>query len=182
VNAAAVTDSWFYYFSSFAQTIAAISTLLVALAIIKLQSFSNSLNAIERSCAEVFYQIDRLSDYHEISTPLLQDDWSTYFDSLANLAERCEPNFASGGPYTASSTYLAVLVGQGRRLQQRKTTLHTSLLRAFGGTLVSVGVSVLALPAAMWISRSILLFSWICSAAVLVCLLVYYLVLVRNLK
>src|SRR5256885_521355 len=51
-DSATIHESWFFYLSSLAITITAGSALLVALAIVKMQSLAVSLTAIERSLAE----------------------------------------------------------------------------------------------------------------------------------
>jgi hypothetical protein len=172
-------NSWFYYFSSLAQTIAAGSALLVAIAVIRLQALANSLNAIERSVAEVFYNIGKQDDYqHRTSACFLNEDWTVYFDIVQSLADNNQTSFATKGAYTQSRTFLESLVGQGRKFEARKRQLHHALAWAFGGTVMFAGTAILVIPAAKWVSPSILSWLWSVSGILLIALFAAYLRLI----
>lgn len=169
-------DSWFYYFSSLAQAIAAGSALLVALAVIKLQVLVSRLNVVEHSVAELLYSIGKQDDYRSrLFAYFLNDDWVGYFREVENLADSCPNNFAAAANYTQSRGFLDSLVAQGRKFEARHRRLHRALALAFGGTLVFAGTAILAIPASRWISSSIMLWAWIGSGALLIALsLVYF--------
>jgi hypothetical protein len=161
-----IEDSWFYYFSSLAQTIAAGLALLVALVVIRLQNLSNSLNVIERSVAEAFYQIGKQDDYRSQASPhFLNEHWRVYFINVRRLAESNKQRFSSARDYT---------IDQGCKLEAGNRRLHRALAYAFGGTLVFAGTAILVIPIAQWISSRILWFSWAVSGILLLVLFVIY--------
>lgn len=174
-------DSWYYYFSSLAQTIAAGSALLVALAVIRLQALANSLNAIERSLADVFHNIGKGDDYRrQASAHFLNEDWGDYFHEVEELANKCPHSFVTRGSYAESRNFLDSLVAQGRKFEARNRQLHRALTLAFGGTVLFAGAAILVLPAAQWISPSILSWSWAVSGILLLVLFALYLRLVLS--
>ncbi len=173
-------DSWFYYFSSLAQTIAAGSALLVALAVIRLQALANSLNAIEGSIAKAFFKIGRQSNYRrQAAARSLAEDWSTYFADVERVIDSNQELFSTES-YTESKDFLDSLVSQGRQLDKCKRQLHHALALAFGGTVLFAGAAILVLPAAKWISPSILSWSWGLSGILLVALFMLYFRLVLS--
>ena len=170
-------DSWFYYFSSLAQTIAAGSALLVALAVIRLQALASSLNEIQHQVGETFFEIGRHGDYSKGAfKDFLNDQWSAYFNKVESLAndnkELFRPNYAK------SKALLDSLVAQGRKLETRSRKLHRALTLAFCGTVIFAGAAIIVLPAARWISPVILYVSWVVSGLLLVILFMTYLNLV----
>jgi hypothetical protein len=170
-----IEDSWFYYFSSLAQTIAAGLALLVALVVIRLQNLSNSLNVIERSVAEAFYQIGKQDDYRSQASPhFLNEHWRVYFINVRRLAESNKQRFSSARDYTQSKEFLDSLIDQGCKLEAGNRRLHRALAYAFGGTLVFAGTAILVIPIAQWISSRILWFSWAVSGILLLVLFVIY--------
>lgn len=178
-DAGIILDSWFYYFSSLAQTIAAGSVLLVALAVIRLQALTNSLNAIERSVAEAFYHIGKQDDYRsQAFANFLDEQWTDYFNEIEELANRHQRSFATTGDYTQSKDFVESLVAQGRKFEARNRQLHRALTLAFCGTVLFAAAAILVLPAAQWISPSILSWSWAVSGILLVILFALYLRLV----
>jgi len=176
-----IENSWFYYFSSLAQTIAACSALLVALAVIRLQNLSGSVNVIERSVAESFYNIGKHDDYRRQASPhFLNEDWTVYFNTVQSLAESNKQKFSSSGDYIHSKEFLYSLIEQARKLEARSRQLHRALAYSFGGTVVFAGMSVLVIPIAQWISSNTLCFSWAVSGIMLVFLLMIYFRLVLD--
>src|SRR5208282_5158026 len=98
VNPSTLHEAWFFYLSSLALTITASSTLLVALAVIKIQSLGNSLTAIERSVAEAFHKINKPDDYvAQASVHLLDDQWPEYLDAVEGLANKFQHSFLPAG-------------------------------------------------------------------------------------
>jgi len=176
-----IENAWFYYFSSLAQTIAACSALLVALAVIRLQNFYNSLNAVERSIAELFFNIDEQDNYRrQTSMHFQNEEWIHYFHNVRELAESNINKFAVTGDYTESKAFLDSLIEQGCKLEVRRHQLHNALVYAFVGTIVFVGTTILIIPIAQWISSFILWLSWAVSGISLVALFTIYLRLVLN--
>lgn len=176
-----IENSWFYYFSSLAQTIAACSALLVAIAVIRLQNLSNSLNVIERSIAEAFYNIGKKDDYRsQASLHFLNEDWPSYFNNAQYLAKSNEKKFSSSGDYTQSKEFLESLIAHGRKLEVCNRQLNRALKHAFGGTVGFAGTAILAIPIAQWISPQVLWFSWTISGILLVALFAIYLRLVLD--
>lgn len=176
-----IENSWFYYFSSLAQTIAACSALLVVLAIIRLQYLDNALNMIERSLAEVFFNIAEQDNYRrQVFIHFLNEKWHVYFDSVQELAEKNHHKFATSGDYTHSKVFLDSLIEHGRRLEARNRHLHRAMAFAFAGTVAFAGIAILAIPVAQWISTSVLLSCWAISGVLLIILFAKYLLLVNN--
>ena len=176
-------NAWFYYFSSLAQTIAAGSALLVALAISRLQSLSNSLNESQRLLADGVYSIGQKGEYRKASSHFLNDDWTEYFNEVSTLRNACRHSFPSHGSYIESEEYVESLIAQGVRLKARLRALYRSLAVAFAGTLIFAGVAILILPLAYnGICPPLLFSGWTISALLLALLFGFYMVLVLQLR
>ena len=179
-----IENSWFYYFSSLAQTVAAGSALLVALAIIRLQNLENSLISIERSISEAFYNIAEFDNYRkQASIYFLNEEWSTYFNNIKQLAESSIHKFSMSEEYTQSKEFLDFLIAQGIKFETRHCQLHRALVYGFTGTIIFAGVSILAIPIAQWISPWLLWFSWAVTGIFLIVLfIIYYRLIIGSLK
>ncbi len=171
-------NSWYYYFSSLAQTIAAGSALLVALAVIRIQALDNKLDSIVDKVAKAFNDIGKQDDYHSEALPhFLNEKWTDYFETVESLINKYEKSFKEDS-YTKSKYFIESLIAQGHKYEARNRQLHRALALAFIGTVIFAGAAILVLPAAQWISPMILWFSWAISGVSLVILFVLYLRLV----
>ena len=176
---AVVQNSWFYYFSSLAQTVAACSALLVALAIVKLQAIANAMSEIERLLAEAFYRIAKHDAYaQQASYHALTENWIRYFTAVQSLADNNARGFATDEDFTRCKAFVDELVARGRKLEAQHRTLRRILATAFVGTVAVAGAAILVLPFAERVSSKVLQWSWWGSGAVLVILLLVYLKLV----
>ncbi|KKO11427.1 hypothetical protein LCGC14_0019080 [marine sediment metagenome] len=172
---------WSYYFSSLAQTVAGASAILVALAVIRLQSIDNSLNGIERLIADAFFRIDKQDHYRGTAfVHFLNEDWHTYFEDVAGLASESENSFSSSDRYVESRGFVESLVERGCVLHSRKVKLHRALSLAFGGTIMFAGTAILLLPAGQWVSVPVMYSAWVGSGLLLVLLFTAYLRLVLS--
>jgi hypothetical protein len=178
-----VADCWFSYFSAIAHTIAAASTLLIALACIRLQFLSSALHDLQRSLADAFVRVARQDEYHrEPYRSFLAEDWDAYFQAVSGLASLSDERFPHGSEYTASKHYVDSLIRQGRSLHDARVGLHRSLGHAFGVTMLSAGLSILAIPLAPWVSLHGLFLAWGSSGVILVVLLwLYYRLILQTL-
>lgn len=176
-----VFDSWFYYFSSLAQTIAAGSALLMALALIRLQTISNSLLSIERSIAEVFYHAEIQHIYqNSASIYYYRNHWKEYLKKVRELADEYQYSFPDKGKYNHSLSFLQSLIAQGADLESKNQKLNRALAFAFGSTLLFAGAAILIIPFARWVTPSGLYVFWIVSGIFLVILFYMYFRLIKN--
>jgi hypothetical protein len=170
-----IENSWFYYFSSLAQAVAACSALLVAIALIRLQYLTNALNAIERLIAEAFYRITEHAVYQKEASPYhLNESWRIYFENVQTLVEKFQHKFKPLGDYLHSKEFVLSLLEHGRKLESDKRELHRSLTNAFGGTVLFAGAAILAIPLAQWISSWMLWIAWGISGFILAILFILY--------
>jgi hypothetical protein len=171
-----IHEIWFFYLSSLAITITAGATLLVALIILKMQSLSISLTAIERLVAEAFKEIRKLDDYlQRASDHFLNERWTDYFDAVGSLAKEHQKLFSREGRYTETKSFVDTLVAQGRTLEERNRQLHTALKPIFIATAMVAGPAILALPAAQWVSIPIITVTWAVTGVFSFILLVFFL-------
>lgn len=168
-----VANSWYYYFSSVAQTIAAASTLLMALAFIRLQYLSNALQDVQRLLAEAFSRVSRQDEYRRDVYPhFLKEEWQAYFQRIRELT--ATRKFPANGEYATTEAFVDSLVGQGESLHLWRTQLHRSLGFAFGGTVLYAFASIMVIPIAQWVTPSILYWVWPVSGGLLAFLLWLY--------
>jgi hypothetical protein len=176
-----IENSWFYYFSTLAQTIASASALLVALAVIKLQFLSSALHDVQQLIAEVFFKIAKSDDYiSQVSSSILSENWEVYFQQVRQLVYSNKDCFSYSGDYKTSKAFADSLIMQGSLLNLSKGRLHRALVYAFGGTVLFSGTSILAIPIAQWITSGILLYVWIGSGTLLMILLILYMRLITS--
>ena len=147
----------------------------MALAFIRLQYLANALNDIQHQIAAAISKIGQQDDYHRVAFPhFLAENWKTYFEKVQQLVNENVASFPTGGDYVTSKRYVDALLKQARGLHDTKTRLHHSLGRAFGWTVLSAGLAILAIPAAQWVSLDTLLYVWAFSGVLLVILLLLY--------
>ena len=177
-----IENAWYYYFSSLAQTIAGLSALLVALAVIKLQYLASALNDIERLMSESFFKIAKQQDYRrEAFSHFLKENWRAYFLEVQKMANANLHSFTSSGDeYTSSKDFVDALISQGSRLHDIQNNLHDDLKRAFLGSVAFAGLSILAIPVAPLASVSGFMCIWGISGISLVALLRLYFKLVLD--
>jgi hypothetical protein len=170
-----IENSWFYYFSSLAQTIAAGSALLVALVVIRLQNLSTLLNSIEHAIAEAFYNINEQDEYrNQAFAYFLEERWGAYFDNVKRVAEDNQHKFEENH-YIQSKAFLDSLIEKGRKLEERNSQLRRTLSYSFAGMVMFTGVAILVIPIAQWISPQTLWGAWGASGILLIVLFfVYY--------
>lgn len=179
-DAQVLHESWFFYLSSIAIVITAGSTLLVALAVIKMQSIAVALTTIERSLAESFHRIDKLDEYlHQTSEHSINEQWQAFFDAVNTLSARHSAVFPLRGRYNETQAHVTALIKQGRRLEQRNHELHSKMPPVFVATAIVAGLALLGLPAAQWINQNVLIGTWIVSG---VCCLVLLTLFLKVLK
>jgi hypothetical protein len=171
-----IHEIWFFYLSSLALTITAGSTLLVAIAVIRMQSFAAALSAIERSAAEAFHKIDKLDDYTLRTCDFsLNERWREYFDAVQHLTEAFGDLFSGLGRYTETKAFVLFLVAQGHKIDQRNRRLQKAMMPVFVATAALAGIGIVSLPAVQWLTPSMLMVTWITSAAISVLLLMFFL-------
>ena len=176
-----MADSWYYYFSSVAQTIAAASALLMALALIRLQYLSNGLQDVQRLLAEAFFRVARQDEYRrDVSPHFLREEWQAYLHMVRQLKESSAESFPASGEYTATVAYVDSLIDQGRYLHAKRMQLHRSLGHAFVGTVFFAFVSIAAIPVAQWVTPCLLYWVWGISGCVLAALFFLYCRVVHN--
>lgn len=179
VDTAVMQNAWFYYFSSLAQTIAAGSALLVALAVLRLQALENALYSIERTLGSIFLHIGKQDDYHsEASCHFVNTKWDSYFNSIETIAMKNKESFLAS--YAYSHVFVNSLLIRGRALELNSRKLHSALTFAFVGTVIFAGASILVLPLAMWITYTSFVFAWAISGLLLITLFTLYLQLLRG--
>jgi hypothetical protein len=165
-------------FSSIAQTAAAASALLVAIAIIQLQYYSNLLHDMQTAIARLFYENSLHADYCQRAfLYYLDDEWEKYITEVRAMAQSGHVAFQPSQDYVRSREYLGHLVERGSRLLGRYRRLHAALFLAFVGTLFFAGTGILAIPTARWVTERSLIFIWVGSGAALLALFLSYAVL-----
>jgi hypothetical protein len=162
-----IENTWCSYFSSLAQTIAACSALLVAIAVIKLQNLDSSLNEIEKSIVKIMFAINKIDIYKENAFIFfIEGEIRTYFKLIEQFSLENKKSF-SQKEYLQSKEYIDSLISQGMKLDSQRNQLYRSLLFSFCGTLIFSGVSILILPIAQWGSQMLFNFLWVLSGVFL---------------
>lgn len=170
-----VHDAWLAYLSSLAGVLTAGSSLMIALAVIRIQSFVNALGLLERSIAEAFYNIGRLDAYLAKASPhYFNDEWQEYITAVKCLADQCETSFRREGPYSATKTFVTSMAARAQKLQMDRRQLERAIAIGFVLTGLTAGIAILAVPAVLWVSVNVLLWIWLLSGACALILLILY--------
>lgn len=174
-------EAWLLYFNTLALTITAGSTLLVAVAVIRIQSLDSALKLIEHSIAGAFYKAGKLNDYSQTVRFVLNEQWSEYFTNVRTLASFNHDQFSRDkSNYSESKHFVDSIIAQGERLARHNATLRRSLIPTFLATAAVAGSAVLVLPAVNSIATTYLFWLWIASAIVSIALLMFFAVLLKR--
>jgi hypothetical protein len=170
-------NSWYYYFSTLAQTIAGVSALLIALAIICLQTHTNALGEVQKLISKICFDTACQGRYLSEAFPHYESgDWVTYFSKVESIAndDANKRSFADESTYEQSLPYMNSLITLGRASHVKRREVRRALLFAFFGTVVYAVLAVLLLPVAPWVSMCGFQLSWGISGFAFVVLFVFY--------
>jgi hypothetical protein len=179
-----IRECWMLYLSALAVAVTAGSSMLVAFAIIKIQSISVAMTTIHRDLTEAFRDIGgkELDEFIKRTSDLfLNERWTDYFNAVGTLAVEKDAEFGAGGNPKTTREFVKASIRQGHRLAEENKRIQTGMRPLFLGTILLSGLSLLLIPVAKWVDNTAeLVAMWCATGLVSIVLLISFLMILNS--